>query len=257
MNSEANDSAIFPKILNVKFQPCKRKPSQHCMTVSENGYKYKMTTTLKFKGFHPNCIDAIQNNHSFYCSRRRSTKCPYSFCARFLGDQLTKNSNQNPEFEELLDLKKWEILSTSNVHTCIPVGTDDFEENMKELPRFHLKKTSEIINPIKIENERDKDDDVDNFFIENDHPNTNQSEPAEISVLSLEKPDVNDSLEMKYLKGALMIAGRPKMCYVCKVVYPPKSKNERVETKFCCVSCEKPICLKKHAQVVCLECLNA
>ena len=174
-----------------------------------------------------------------------------------MGDQLTKNSNQNPEFEELLDLKKWEILSTSNVHTCIPVGTDDFEENMKELPRFHPKKTSEIINPIKIENERDKDDDVDNFFIENDHPNTNQSEPAEISVLSLEKPDVNVSLEMKELKGALMIAGRPKMCYVCKVVYPPKSKNERVETKFCCVSCEKPICLKKHAQVVCLECLNA
>ena len=56
--------------------------------------------------------------------------------------------------------------------------------------------------------------------------------------------------------GALKITGRSMSCSVCKVHVSAKNKKDRVQTKYCCVSCHEPVCLKKHAQVICFRCFG-
>ena len=56
--------------------------------------------------------------------------------------------------------------------------------------------------------------------------------------------------------GALTMTGRPMTCYQCLIDVPSTKKKERVRSRFCCVSCQKPVCLKKHAQIVCAECFQ-
>ena len=56
--------------------------------------------------------------------------------------------------------------------------------------------------------------------------------------------------------GALTMTGRPMTCFQCLIDVPSTKKKERVRSRFCCVSCQKPVCLKKHAQVVCAECFQ-
>ena len=45
--------------------------------------------------------------------------------------------------------------------------------------------------------------------------------------------------------GALTMTGRPMTCYQCLIDVPSNKKKERVRSRFCCVSCQKPVCLKK------------